>query len=265
MFASAPLYSPWYDACREANAQAWLLGRSEGSPALQGVTEQPRPHASCVKHDPVLFHKPGISTSPRDTEPTRYCLPVSVLDGQVLLHTFHQVPEALGKALLLGERLAIDQARPQFTEILLGDMAGVRALALTWGLRRGLGKGLDRLPDAPAPDSQESACPSPVCTVSLCRKWKQQMPSYAQLALSFLVKTSCYNCSIVTGQLKLTESSPPLWGLGTRKSSWLSSLPAMERLGEEVPLRLTGGRTDAQGTRWATEGQAQVPSSSRLQ
>lgn len=55
--------------------------------------------------------------------PTGCCLPVSVLDRQVLLHSFHQVPEALGKDFLLGERLAVYQTRPQFTEILLGDRA----------------------------------------------------------------------------------------------------------------------------------------------
>lgn len=56
-------------------------------------------------------------------EPTGWCLPVSVLDRQVLLHSFHQIPEALGKDFLLGERLAVYQTRPQFTEILLGDRA----------------------------------------------------------------------------------------------------------------------------------------------
>lgn len=45
-------------------------------------------------------------------------LPVSVLDGQVLLHPFHQAPEALGQGLLLGERLAGDQACPQLAEML---------------------------------------------------------------------------------------------------------------------------------------------------
>lgn len=53
--------------------------------------------------------------------PTKQCLPVSVLDRQVLFHSFHQVPEALGKDFLLGERLAVYQTRPQFIEILLGD------------------------------------------------------------------------------------------------------------------------------------------------
>lgn len=45
--------------------------------------------------------------------------PVSVLDRQVLFHSFHQVPEALAKDFLLGERLAVYQTGPQFTEILL--------------------------------------------------------------------------------------------------------------------------------------------------
>ena len=58
--------------------------------------------------------------------------PVSVLDRQVLLHSFHQVPEALGKDLLLGERLAVYQTCPQFTEILLGDRTSVRGLAPNW-------------------------------------------------------------------------------------------------------------------------------------
>ena len=58
--------------------------------------------------------------------------PVSVLDRQVLLHSFHQVPEALGQDLLLGERLAVYQTCPQFTEILLGDRTSVRGLAPNW-------------------------------------------------------------------------------------------------------------------------------------
>lgn len=56
-----------------------------------------------------------------DAEPTGQGLPVSVLDRQVLLYSFHQVPEALGKDLLLGERLAVYQTCPQFTEILWGE------------------------------------------------------------------------------------------------------------------------------------------------
>lgn len=53
--------------------------------------------------------------------PAGQCSPVSVLDRKVLLHSFHQVPETLGKDFLLGERLAVDQACSQFTEILLGE------------------------------------------------------------------------------------------------------------------------------------------------
>lgn len=53
--------------------------------------------------------------------PPEQCSPVSVLDRQVLFHSFHQVPEALGKHFLLGERLAVYQACSQLIEILLGD------------------------------------------------------------------------------------------------------------------------------------------------
>lgn len=75
------------------------------------------------------------SPQARDAELTRQCLPVSVLDGQVLLHSFHQVPEALGQDLLLGERLAVYQACPQFTEILWGDRTASGPWLQTWAPR----------------------------------------------------------------------------------------------------------------------------------
>lgn len=71
----------------------------------------------CAKYSPVIFSKPGMPLE----IPAGQCSPVSVLDRKVLLHSFHQVPETLGKDFLLGERLAVDQACSQFTEILLGE------------------------------------------------------------------------------------------------------------------------------------------------
>lgn len=133
------LCGPGYGACGKRTPSHDYRAEVKGA-RVRDVTEQPHAQVSCVKQDPVLFHKPGTPTAPRDAEPTGYCLPVSVLGGQVLLHAFHQVPEALGKALLLGERLAVDQARPQFAEILLGDRAGVR-LRLRAGERPGEGAG----------------------------------------------------------------------------------------------------------------------------
>lgn len=103
---------------------------------------------SCVKHHPVIFHEPGRSPSLRDAWLPGHCSPVSVLDGQVLLHSFHQVPEALGQDLLLGERLAVYQTGPQFTEILLGDRRSLRALTLNLGLRKTVGELLDQVPSA---------------------------------------------------------------------------------------------------------------------
>lgn len=103
---------------------------------------------SCVKHYPVIFHEPGRSPSLRDAWLPGHCSPVSVLDGQVLLHSFHQVPEALGQDLLLGERLAAYQTGPQFTEILLGDRRSIRALTLNLGLKNALGEVLDQVPSA---------------------------------------------------------------------------------------------------------------------
>lgn len=72
---------------------------------------------SCANCSPVVFSKPGMPLE----IPAGQCSPVSVLDRQVLFHSFHQVPETLGKDFLLGQRLAVDQACSQFTEILLGE------------------------------------------------------------------------------------------------------------------------------------------------
>lgn len=105
-----------------------------GSRITRAGVEKPHQCVSGVKHSPVLLHKPECHL-PRDAEPTRHCSPVSVLDGQALLHSLHQVSEALGKGLLLGERLAVYQTRPQVTEILLGDGTGVRVLTPNPGLR----------------------------------------------------------------------------------------------------------------------------------
>lgn len=84
----------------------------------QGTIGKPHPSMSCANCSPIIFNKPGDRR-----HPSGQCSPVSVLDGQVLFHSFHQVPEALGKDFLLGERLAVYQTRPQFIEILLGDRA----------------------------------------------------------------------------------------------------------------------------------------------
>lgn len=89
-----------------------------------------------------------MSASPTDAKPTGYCLPVSVLDRQVLLYSLHQVLEALGKDFLLGERLAVDQTCPQFSKILVGDRTSVRTLTLNLHLQKAVGQGLDQLSSA---------------------------------------------------------------------------------------------------------------------
>ena len=106
------------------------------SRGLQGGTEKPPPCLSCVKCNP--------GTSVSETLTAGRHSPVSVLDRQVLLHSFHQVPEALGKDLLLGERLAVYQTCPQFPEILLGDRTSVRGWAPN-GLKKAVGAGPDQL------------------------------------------------------------------------------------------------------------------------
>jgi hypothetical protein len=111
----------------------------------QGIIGELHPSMSCANYSPILSNRPGVP--PEVEYPTGQCSPVSVLDRQVLFHSFHQVPEALAKDFLLGERLAVYQTGPQFTEILLGDRAvsgsgfnskpGGREVAgsqVTWGL-----------------------------------------------------------------------------------------------------------------------------------
>lgn len=148
----------------------------------------------------VQFFSTDLECPQRWSAPTGQCSPVSVLDRQVLFHSFHQVPEALAKDFLLGERLAVYQTRPQFTEILLGDRAvsgsgfnskpdrrEVAGSQVTWGLL-----GLTR------------------CS-GICIQVHPAAEVYSVPRCTWQPHTPAHN-PVVPSLLSLMDPLPPLWG-----------------------------------------------------
>jgi hypothetical protein len=178
--------------------------------------------------------------------PPGLCSPVSVLDGHVLLHPFHQVPEALGEGLLLGGRLGAYQTCSQLTEVLMGDKAVSRLALHTWP-QESNGPKADQLRLFRAPWCSQGFSPRAVLSLKPLEKTSARdkarcklcHPSHKPILLEvFSCHREARGAFLPPGRAEHTKSH----------------LHTSERQSEEAP-RLRGRTSqNAQGAGWVTEG-----------